>query len=386
MDIHLLRTLIINSVTVSVAAAFALNRRRNPELVPRPWPAGVPAPFVEIIIPARNEERNIGALLNSLLAQSYPHDRWRVTVVDDSSTDRTAAIVSEVAGANPQVRLVHSPPLPEGWTGKNHAMYTGFLSASPLADYLLFLDADTRHARDMLSTVLMRAREADAALLSLVTRAEMLTFWQRVITPQIGELYTLLVGTMDSVNDPQGAAAANGQFILVRRDVYASAGSLDSVRGDVAEDRALAAAVKALGHNIRLEYGRDLVSAHDYASLREMWAGFSKTLFWATGRKTARTVVVALALALFALVPPIAFLHALLHRDFRGRRNALRNAPLQLIPMVALRVVVCRSLDIPAVYALTYPLAVLVGDAMLLTSLYRVLSGKGVRWKGRTYL
>jgi chlorobactene glucosyltransferase len=385
LNIHLLRTLIINGVTISVAAAFASNRRRNPELAPRPWSPTEPAPFVEIIIPARNEERNIEPLLNSLLAQSYPRGSWRVTVVDDTSTDRTSALTSEIARATPQVRLVHAPPLPEGWTGKNHAMHTGFLSASSRAEYLLFVDADTRHAPDMLSTVLMRARETDAALLSLITRVDMDTFWQRVIVPQVGELYTLLVGTMDSVNDPRGAAAANGQFILIRSDAYAAAGSLDSVRGDVAEDRALAAAVKALGYKIRLEFGRDLVSAHDYASLREMWMGFSKTLFWATGRNTVKTVAVALALALYALVPPSALVHALLHRNFKGRRNALRNAPLQIIPMIALRVAVCRSLNIPAAYALTYPLAVAVGDVMLLASLYRVLSGKGVRWKGRTY-
>jgi chlorobactene glucosyltransferase len=305
--------------------------------------------------------------------------------VDDSSTDRTAQVVSEIAYSHPQVRLVSAPVLPPGWTGKNHAMHTGFLVSSQEAEYLLFVDADTRHTPDMLSTAVLRASEIDAALFSLIIDVEMCTFWERVIVPQMGELYTLLVGSMDSVNSPGAAAAANGQFLLMRRDLYAHIGSLDSVRGDVAEDRAIAAAAKGTGNKVRLEYGRHLVRSRVYSTLPEMWAGYSKTLFWATGHDTLKTLVVALVLALYALVPPLALLHALLHRDFKGRDSALCNAPFQIVPMLALRVAVCRTLGIPPIYALSYPLGVTVGDAMLLFSLYRVLSGKGVQWKGRTY-
>jgi len=264
-------------------------------------------------------------------------------------------------------------------------MFTGLLSSWPSAEYLLFVDADTLHSRDMLSTIVLRARETDAALLSLITNEQMQAFWGRVLVPQMGELYTLLVGSMDSVNSRDGTGAANGQCLLVRREFYARVGSLDSVRGDVAEDKAIAVAAKGMGHHIRLEYGRHLVSARAYSTLPEMWAGYSKTLFWATGQNTWKTLAVAAALALYALVPPLALIHALLHLSFPGRRSALLNAPLQIVPMLALRVAVCRTLGIPSVYALTYPLAVAMGDAILLYSLYRVLSGKGVQWKGRTY-
>ncbi|MEO8286777.1 MAG: glycosyltransferase [Chloroflexota bacterium] len=385
MDIHLLRTFIINSITAGVTIGLALNRLRNRELMSQPWPVGQRAPMVEVIIPARNEECNIGPLLDTLLTQRYPTDSWRISVVDDGSTDRTAEIVAGFARRHSQVRLLSAPPLPEGWTGKNHAMHTGLRAAAAEAEYLLFVDADTRHNPDMLSTVVLRARETGADLLSLIIDVEMHSFWERVIVPQVGELYTLLVGSMDSVNEPGGSAAANGQFMLIRREVYGGIVALDTVRGDVAEDRAIAAAAKSRGGTIRLEYGRKLVRARVYSSLPEMWAGYSKTLFWATGHNAPRTLTIAAALALYALAPPIACLHALIHRDFRGRQSALRNAPFQIIPMLALRVAVCRQMGIPPAYALLYPLSVVMGDAMLLFSLYRVLSGKGVRWKGRTY-
>ena len=118
MDIHLLRTLIINGITGSVALGLILNRLRNRELQPQSWREDVTAPLVEIIIPVRNEERNIGPLLVSLLAQTYPSNSFHLTVVDDGSTDRTAHIAAQIALDHPNVRVIAAPPLPAGWTGK----------------------------------------------------------------------------------------------------------------------------------------------------------------------------------------------------------------------------------------------------------------------------
>lgn len=385
LSLRTLRTLIINGITLGVAAGLVMNRRRNAEIPVRSWPEGQEAPFVEVIIPARNEERNIVPLVRSLLGQSYPAGRWRVTVVDDGSEDGTRSLVEGMREGNAGLRLVRASALPEGWTGKNHAMYTGAREAEAEAQWLLFVDADTRHARDMLSSVVLRAREIGADMLSLVIDVEMGSFWERVLVPQVGELYTLLVGTMDEVNADGGRAAANGQFILIRREVYEKAGGLAEVRGDVAEDRALAAACKALGARVRLEYGRNLVRARVYGSLGEMWAGYSKTMFWASGQRTWRALGVAAALGWYGVAPVVELVYGVVRGKGANRREALMHGALQLAPMMALRGAVCRQMGVPAVYAVTYPLGVLVGDAMLLFSVYRVRSGKGVRWKGRTY-
>lgn len=384
-NIHLLRTFIINAITAGVALGLALNRRNNPEIERRQWPQGRPAPYMEIIAPVRNEERNISALLGSLLTQSYPAGQWGITVVDDGSQDETRDIALSIATDHPHVKVVSAPPLPPGWTGKSHAMYTGFAQSPARAEWLLFVDADTRHHTDMLSSVMLRAIEAKADLLSLIINVKMESFWERVLVPQVGELYTLLVGTMDQVNRGGKSAAANGQFMLIKRDIYAKIGDLQAVRSDVAEDRAMAAAAKALGCNVRLEYGRGLVHARVYSSLREIWAGYSKTLFWASGHNTLKALLVALALSLYALAPPMALLHSLLRPRYTYRKAPLRHAPLQMLPMLALRAAVCRQMSISPLYAFTYPLAVAVGNAMLLFSLFRVLSGRGVQWKGRTY-
>jgi chlorobactene glucosyltransferase len=387
LNILLLRTVVINVITAGVATGLVLNRRRNPAIPLREWPAGRSAPFVEIIIPARDEQRNIGPLLDTLVKQRYPPGRWRVTVVDDGSTDDTRRVAAQFALTHSNITLVAASDLPPGWTGKNHAMHTGSLFAAPEAQYLLFVDADTRHHPLMLPSAVLRAQETDAALLTLVIQVLMDSFWERLIVPEIGELYTLLVGTMDSVNraGTNRGAAANGQFMLIRPRAYRRVMSRPEVRSDVAEDRAIASALKSEGETVRLEYGQDLVQARVYSSLQELWAGYSKTMFWASGHDALRAIAVSVALLFYAFAPILTLLGALFKPKASERRKSLVHGLLQIVPMSALRVIVNRQLGVPAVYAGAYPLAVLAGDAILLYSLFRVVSGRGVAWKGRLY-
>jgi chlorobactene glucosyltransferase len=276
--IYPLRTAIINAVTLAVAIGYGLNSRRNREIQPRPWPPNLEAPTVSVVLPCRDEAENISHLLTSILAQEYPTGRWDVIVVDDASHDGTPEIASRLVEGSRHARVLRARRLPAGWTGKSNAMYSGYEASEPRSEWLLFLDADTRHHPLMLASIMQAAAEARADLLSLVIEVRMESFWERVVVPQIGELYTLLVGTMDSVNRRGRGAAANGQVLLVRRELFGEFGARPEVRGDVAEDRALAAAMKAGGHHVRLEYGRRLVWARVYSSLAEMWSGYSKTL------------------------------------------------------------------------------------------------------------
>jgi hypothetical protein len=192
---------------------------------------------------------------------------------------------------------------------------------------------------------------------------------------------------MDSVNrdGKKSSAAANGQFMLVRPEAYRKVMARPGIRSDVAEDRAIAAALKSQGEIVRLEYGQGLVQARVYSSLRELWAGYSKTMFWASGHNAARAITVSLALLFYAFAPILTLLGAVLKREALARQKSLIHGLAQTLPMMLLRATVYRQLSVPAVYAGAYPLAVLVGDAILLHSLFRVASGRGVTWKGRLY-
>ncbi|HET7079990.1 MAG TPA: glycosyltransferase [Chloroflexia bacterium] len=385
-DAELRYTLIISAVTVGVAVGLWRNARPDQQVPPQSWPSGAPAPRLSVIVPLRNEAANVAGCIGGLLAQRYPN--FEVVAVDDQSTDGTGAALTRRAAGDARLRVVPGAPLPPGWTGKNWAIQQGLAAAGLQAEWILTLDADMRLEPDALAAALLYARQVGADMLTLLPRLELGSFWEKVLVPHAGELYSLLVGVMSQVNDPGSpVASANGQFILLRRSVYEAVGGQAAVRGDVAEDWALAHRVKGAGYRLVMAQGPAILRARVYAGLGDLWAGFSKTLFPAAGRSLPRVALTILALTGYGVVPPVRLALAALALRHDGRRDArrVRLGLIQVVPMLLLRGALARYLGLPPGYALAYPLAILLGDGMLLWSAWRYLSGRGLAWKGRTY-
>jgi glycosyltransferase involved in cell wall biosynthesis len=230
---------------------------------------GSAAPLVSVVVPARNEEASLAVCLESLLQQVGVD--LEVIVVDDSSADGTRAI----AEAFP-VRVVPSGPLPQGWTGKCNAVATGVRHARGL--WLLFTDADTVHRPGSLLRALREAEEHQAALLSYSPAQEVRGFWEKAIMPVV---FAELASTYRpaQVNDPaSGVAAANGQYLLIRRDVYDGVGGHAAIRSSLLEDVELARLVKRAGHRLRFRTAGEAVSARMYRSFAQMREGWTKNL------------------------------------------------------------------------------------------------------------
>jgi chlorobactene glucosyltransferase len=207
---------------------------RNPRGLPT---AGSPgkggAPFVSIIVPARNEEANIERCVSSLAALKYP--AFEILVVDDESRDRTAQIVENLpSGNSSEVRLIRGKPLPEGWFGKPWACWQG--AAAARGDLLLFTDADTVHAPGLLSQAVCGLREEGADVVSLLGRQVMGSFWEQLLQPQF---FMLLAFRFPRAGTPKKPhqwkhAIANGQYILFKQEVYEASGGHEAVAGVVA--------------------------------------------------------------------------------------------------------------------------------------------------------
>jgi chlorobactene glucosyltransferase len=337
-------------------------------------------PCVSIIIPARDEERNIRSCVASLLAQRYPS--FEVIVVDDASSDATPRILAELQRIHPEgarLRIERVRELPSGWAGKPHALHVGTRVAR--GEWLLFTDADTRHAPGALSAAVQIARARKLDLLSFGTQQEAPDFWSRVLMP-MAYLGISMMYAPAAVNDPDSPVAiANGQYILIRRAAYDRLGGYASpaLRGTVVDDRDLAVAVKRSGGHLALVDGRRYVRTRMYSSLREHWDGWSKNAYVGSRGGPLFYLAMVAGLPLAAIGPFALLFHGLAHRD----RTATATGALATGAVLAYRARLDGEMGVPRRYGLTHPLAGAVFTGILLRSLWRKLSGLGVVWRGR---
>ncbi|MBI2955972.1 MAG: glycosyltransferase [Acidobacteria bacterium] len=341
----------------------------------------MPEPQVSAIVPARNEEANIAAAVESLAAQTVPVE---IIAVNDGSTDRTGAILAELAARLPQLRVVETADIPADWTGKNFAVARGVEQSR--APWLLLTDADVRHAPNAVEAGLATARQTGAAMVSFSPDQEMPTWWERATIPFV---YCRLAGEYpyERVSDPEDTlAAANGEWLLVPRVAYNAVGGHAAVKNEILEDVALARLLKRSGCRLHFARGVGLARSRMYQRFEEMWQGWTKNLFLLFDRRKS-TVAGALA---GAALDSVAWLFILL--ALWGLWQGWPVSRWILIPMVVIigwrhlrYAQALRRNRYPAVCLLYYTLGSVLFAALMLGSAQMYLSGAPLKWKGRQY-
>ena len=364
--------------TVLWAAIFARLRyleTRFPPLdstTPQPSPPGG-WPAVSVVIPARNEERDIGATLQSLGRLDYPD--FEVILVDDQSTDGTVR-AAEGAGPTPcAVRLVRGADRPDaGWAGKNWALVQG--AAAARYDWLLFLDADVVLHPAALKQAMAAAQSGRVDAVSVLPAIECRTIWEKAIMPLFASL-SALIEPMDRANRPGSAGSRlSGAFILARRAAYEAAGGHRAVAGQIIEDMALARNLKRGGFALRLFWTHDLLATRMYDTFRDLWAGLVRLSYPMMEHRPGR-LLLAWAAALVGVWAPWLALAG----DWP---EAAAGLLLIAIMPVALRKIL-QILRLPWAYGLLLPPAALVYCLAATWSALRRHTGRGIVWKQRRY-
>jgi glycosyltransferase involved in cell wall biosynthesis len=331
---------------------------------------------VSAIVPARNEERTIERAVRSLAEQLEIDE---IIVMNDQSTDRTGEVLDRLAAEIPKLRTLETPPLPSDWVGKNHAVWLG--AGKARCDWLLFTDADAVHLPGSTARALADATSKGVDLVSYSPAQEMHTWWERAVIPcifcRLSQLYSY-----GAVNDSASpAAAANGQYLLIRRAVYEQIGGHAAVKDEVLEDVALASLAKSAGYRLHFAPGDEICRARMYANFRDMWEGWSKNLLplitWSGERVTQELLFLMPWFPLLCLVV-VPFLRAPWDAAFLVLGLAL------LAGRHAGYAGLLRKNRFPLSCVLYYLPGVSLYCAVLLASDWSYARGKIV-WKGREY-
>jgi len=365
-----------------------LHNQYHLDIVVEPVSPPIHAPLLSVCIPTRNEERNIRACAEAVLAQDYPN--FEVIVLDDCSTDSTPAILAEVASQDSRLRPISGSDLPKGWAGKPHALFQA--SAAAHGEWLCFIDADTFISPPTLSSCYDKALETQADMFTIMTFQIMDSFWEKVVMPLV--MTGLSAGfSPRKVNDPQRKdAIANGQFILVKRVVYDAIGGHESVKGSIVEDKAIAEQVKWNGYRLIVADGMQMARTRMYTSLTEMWEGWTKNIYLGLRDQPSLTALgifgawLALIVSLFMPVWPALGVHWYLKGGGWMALTVLVQSLLLWTYLIYARSFIANKMGISPWYSLTTPLGAAVFGAMMFTSTWNVLSRKGVTWKGRVYV
>ncbi|MDP3919670.1 MAG: glycosyltransferase [Candidatus Omnitrophota bacterium] len=339
--------------------------------------------LVSVIIPAKNEEKNIEFCVNSLLNQDYA--KFEIIVINDNSTDRTETILRNLGAEAPSLRgrmkYMNAPETPPGWTGKNFAIHTGVAEAR--GNWLLFTDADTRHEPSSIRASMQHVLSRDIAFLTLLPRCLVKSFWEYLIQPCAMALIGLWF-PLERVNHPRSSVYfANGQYLLIQKNLYRKLGGHESVKEAYLEDFALMKKSKQSGSHTQCAFGMDVYGTRMYDSFAGIWKGWRRIFLHAFERKPAPLVGKTISLVAFSVLPylfliPLTRLALTLPEQY----GFLWGASLVLLIFIlgtawkAYSIVRAKRL-----FALLYPLAAFIVSIILLDATWMALTKKATTWR-----
>jgi len=337
-------------------------------------------PLVSVLIPARDEAKNIKRCVRSLLKQDYPN--IEILVLDDNSSDGTGQIVRQMGKKDSRVRLITGKPLKNGWMGKSYACHQ--LSKHAGGEYLIFTDADTIHLSSSVSNSVncLTANNLDA--MSVYPTQIMVTIHERMLITFISfAILSFLPLVLIKKSRHPLFCTAIGQFILFKRDVYKKIGGHKSIKKEILDDVKISKQVKRCGYKFMIFDGSGDIYCRMYRNFSGAIKGYSKVIFAAFDFHISIQFVVTVLITILFLLPFILLPLGILVYDLPA--IVVNLITLQIAIIFVIRGVLAIRFKSRVLDAFLHPLSMLYIILVSINSILQSKIGAGIYWKGRIY-
>ena len=383
MDLFLLYQYFITAALLIVLINFITNNIlfKNTANFLLPEPIKKSPPLVSVLIPARNEAKNIKRCVRSLLKQDYTN--IEILVLDDNSSDNTGQIVKEIEKKDSRVKLITGKPLKKGWLGKSYACHQ--LAKYANGDYFIFTDADTLHFKKSVSNAISSLAINNLDALSIYPMQIMVTLHERMIVAFISFFvfnFLFLIFLKNSKNP--FFSTGMGQFMLFKRETYEKIGGHESVKKEILEDVHISKQVKRCGYKFMIFDGSRDVYCRMYRNFNEVVSGFSKFIFATFNYNIFIQLIATIIISVLFLFPFILFPLGIL--IFAWPKIIMILIIAQISITLIIRIIIAlrfKSRIFDAV--VLHPFSILYLILISINSVFQAKLGSGVYWKGRAY-
>ncbi len=340
-------------------------------------------PKVSIILPARNEEAFLPKCLDTLIDQNYSN--YEIIVIDDSSEDSTAKIILNYAKQNSKIIPVTARPKPEGWMGKNWACMEGYKKVT--GELLLFTDADTKHAKNVISLAVSHLLTFNLDALTAIPKLVPMDFWTKITLPMISTfLHTRFSAVR--VNDPSKKTGYFfGSFFIIKKKIYEEVGTHESVKNEIIEDGALGKKVKDSGYKMKMVRGDHLIDAVWARDKSTLWDALKRLMIplYLQSHGIAVGIFFAVLFLLFMPFPILAYSSILTFETLSNSMVFVSSLIASILIYAGAVIEVKKGLHLKLIHALFGPLGSLVVVLGFLSGLLQAKKDSSISWRGRNY-
>lgn len=340
-------------------------------------------PKVSIILPARNEEEFIGKCLDSLVKQDY--ENYEIIVIDDSSEDKTWEIILEYAKKYPKIIPVSARPKPNGWMGKNWACMEGYDKVT--GELLLFTDADTKHAENVISLAVSHLNSFGLDALSAIPKMLTFDFWTNITLPMISTFLHTRFSALNVNNPAKKTGYFFGSFFILKKTTYQEVGTHEGVKQEIIEDGALGKKVKEAGYKMKMVRGEHLIEAVWARDKGTLWNALKRLMvpLYLQSGKIAIGIFFAIVFLLFVPFPIFAISTSFPIESTSAKILCMTSAIASVLIYIGATIEVKVGLKLKLAYAIFAPLGSLVVVLGFFSGLLQAKRTSSVTWRGRSY-